>query len=280
MESTTLLIVIVIYNEDFRQCKAFTSLKRSVKKSSIDARFFIYDNSAVPQKIDPDLAHTNLIYVSDTFNSGISVAYNSGARFAREKDIPWILFSDQDSEFEEDAVIKYLKAVEQNPHISVFSPILRTASGLIVSPSLFRFHRGFPLKEIQPGFHSFQKYSPLNSGICISVNTFVLTGGYNELVKLDYSDFAFVKKLKKVVDGFFVIPIKVSHNLSSAEKQTADKAEIRFKYFCEGALQTCESFTDRLMATILLIQRGVKLSLMYNKKVFFLTAANAIIRIK
>lgn len=280
MEDWDVLIVVVIYNQLIRECPAFKTLSTSAKKNNINARFFIYDNSKEQQLLDQELLGQNISYFSDPDNGGISKAYNTGAQLAKDNGISWLLFSDQDSIYEPDALLAYLQAIRENPDVKLFCPLLKTTNGIVVSPAIFKFHRGFSPKHIDIGFHSFNKYSPLNSGLCLTLATFEQAGGYNELVKLDYSDFAFIKRLKKITSGFYLVNTSVKHSLSVAEKQPLASAEIRFNYLCQGALLTCENIPDKLMAFVVIALRSAKLTFTYKKISFLTIAVNAIIGIR
>ena len=68
-----ILCVIVLYKCKLEDSKSYQSLLRDK-----DITIFAYDNSPTPQEVNVK----NVIYVHDSQNSGLGVAYNKAAQYA------------------------------------------------------------------------------------------------------------------------------------------------------------------------------------------------------
>ncbi len=68
----------------------------------------------------------------------------------------------------------------------------------------------------------------------VKLEAFHEVGGYNEKVKLDFSDFQFIERFRKVYKTFYVIDIICEQDFSDDEISLPTQAK-RFRYYCEGA---------------------------------------------
>jgi hypothetical protein len=229
------LAIIVVYNEILDFSETLNSLDKSnLKNEKIDV--FVYDNS--PKKQNFKLSKFNnydIQYFHDPLNSGISKAYNKGAEIARQMGKSWLLFLDQDTNFGIDFIEKTKLAINQFPRVNLFAPILKLSSKKILSPYNFRLFYGTHLKTISPGLKDLSTCQPINSGIIIKLDSFEETGGYNEKVKLDFSDHQFLEKFKQMENKFVIINSIGIQNFS-ADETNFMKILSRFKYYCDGAL--------------------------------------------
>src|SRR5690606_3747179 len=195
--------------------------------------FYIYDNSAKPQVISLE-SENDIYYEHDCNNSGISRAYNQGAKYAKENNKKWILVLDQDTVLPIDWYIAYYQAVRDNYQLKLFAPILLIRNNVIFSPCKYKMKRGFHLDEITSGRHSLYKVSPVNSGMLISVKEFFAVGGYNEKVKLDFSDFQFIERFRKKNEFFYVVNLICNQDFSN-DNPSVESQVFRFIYYVEGA---------------------------------------------
>ena len=100
-------------------------------------------------------------------------AYNYAAGFAKEKGtLNWLLFLDQDTSLPQHILLQYQNSMAANPQLHLFVPILTLQNNIIFSPCRYLFKRGFPLKKIVPGIYTFKKYSPVNSGMLVHLQSF------------------------------------------------------------------------------------------------------------
>ncbi|NQX55240.1 hypothetical protein HQN86_16580 [Pedobacter panaciterrae] len=231
---------------------------------------FIYDNSPLAQEIilkDSDIWTVN--YTHDRLNPGVSKAYNEGAKFALTLKKKWILILDQDTRFPLTLFNEFSNAICLYPNSKLFAPILKSRD-IIVSPTIYRFNRGFSPKSIVPGIHDLRKFSPINSGMFINLNLFFNADGYDENIKLDFSDFVFIRRLCKIISEFVVLNVTCSHDLSSSDLQPLASAEFRYKSYCEGAKLSARNLKERIILLVVCLIRGARLGLRY-KSFTFLT---------
>ena len=220
------LVIIVVYNRDIDEVepvKYFNQLNRQ------DYTLFIYDNSPIAHHI-PSL-YTNIVYRHNSQNPGIATAYNEGVRYARDNNYQWILLFDQDTEIKDtDFVLKIDTAIAQYPNINLFVPIVRYRDG-IMSPRHCKFFRPTG-KILKPGKHRLEKVAIINSGIVVSVNSFVNCGGYNENTFLDLSDYQFIERLQSIERDFIILNSYLFQDFSNDET-SPEKLYARFKMYCK-----------------------------------------------
>lgn len=256
--SNALLIIIVLYETLLEDSESFQSLVL-LNSGKTPLNVVVYDNSATPQQI-PKHMSVGLEYLHDPCNSGVSRAYNYGVAIAEEQKLEWILLLDQDTRMPPDFLDHYARAASQNPEIKLFAPVLRLANGRIFSPFAYKFNRGFHIDTISEGRHSLYKVAPVNSGMMISVKAFIECGGYNEKVRLDFSDFQFIRRFRKRHSEFYVIGISCLQDFSDNNLLLDDQLR-RFRFYCEGALAIeKENTMDKLTYGAIVMVRALNLS--------------------
>lgn len=270
----SLLIIIVTYKEPYFNCKSFCSLLESLdQKYFPNLNFFIYDNSPTSyinskNDINSVYQNINLTYNHDSSNAGLGVAYNKGAAIAKQTNKKWLLILDQDTDFPKNVLVAYFKAVTSNSDVDIFAPTLFTEDMKLISPSKYLFRRGFPLPFIPNGITSLKNITPINSGTLISLTLFNSVGGYNEKIRLDFSDHAFMDKVRQKRKFLFIINCKIVHNLSSYSVNTLDKEITRFRFFCEGAKAAGEETHSKFNYFIISSLRAIKLSYLFKDSTF------------
>ena len=228
------VLVLVLYNQKVWDCNTYHTLVRS----NSELPLFIYDNSPEPQHKPVEFAE-NVKYVSDTSNPGLSYAYNRAADYAKEKDYTWMLILDQDTFFAPNIIDEYVHAIDQNPTIKLFAPpMMLVVSEKYMSPVKIRCHSARPSKSVPVGVVSLKTYSPINSGMMINLEAFWEAGGYNERVKLDFSDYQFVKRFSKKQDSFYVLSSACRQEYSN-EVQGKEQKLHRYALFCDS-LKACD----------------------------------------
>lgn len=247
-----ILAVIVLYNQKIFQSNTFNSL---IKNSNLD--LFIYDNSLIAQHQLNEFE--DYIYIHDSANSGLSKAYNIAANYGREANYEWILLLDQDTTFPINALAKYIEAINANPTINLFAPTLFLSDNHYFSPTFYK-HRISKTPYIKlSGITELTKYSPINSGLMININAFWDVGGYNERVRLDFSDYQFLERFSVFNKYFFVVDFTGIQSFSNEELNPA-KLINRYIIFCECAVM-CEKYTvrDRLDYLYIVVKRTLSL---------------------
>ncbi len=267
---SNILFILVIYKINLDDCDSFKSLMESCEDSSTKIDVFIYDNSpsSLVSKNQTQHHDCNIHYVHDKTNPGVSKAYNEGCKLAKELDKKWLLLLDQDTKFENNALIKYYQSVNDNIDINLFAPILISSdSRTIYSPCRYLFNRGFSFKQIEVGKHTFKQKSVLNSGLLINTEIFGQVGGYNEKLKLDFSDFEFIDRYRKICNIFCVVNCTLTHELSSTE-QDLEKLLNRFRIYCESSKIIAKVNFDTFILMCFVLLRACKLSIKFKNTEF------------
>lgn len=262
--STTIegiLFILVIYKKRLNESDSFTSLVDSLKNTHLNIDIFIYDNSPSAMILQEELSGGNwkIHYVHDETNPGVSKAYNEGFRLGKKMNKKWLLLLDQDTKLPKDAIIKYCRALQDNGEYSLVAPILVSTNGIIYSPCNYFFKRGFPMKSIEIGLVKARRKSLLNSGLLISMDIFEKVGGYNEKLKLDFSDFEFLDRYRKISDQFFIINTECIHELSSNEEDMR-LSITNFTRYCKGLKIYIVADFDSFCLLCITLIRACKLS--------------------
>jgi rhamnosyltransferase len=266
-----ILFVIVLYKIGLEQSQSYRSMLSSLQNAGAAMDLLVYDNSPVCKALPTGIpAGINIIYVNDNKNSGVSKAYNYGAGVAKELGKKWVLLLDQDTDFPAHSVETYISAIAKYPQEKLFAPIMCVSETRIISPCRFKLMRGFTVSYVDVGINSLVDYSVINSGMLINVEAFFKNNGYNELIKLDFSDHDFVKRFKKTVtDRFVIINLKVYHQLSSETKNSLTTDQIRFDYYLSGAKNISATIPEVACLKVNALLRSFKLSVVH-KNVSFL----------
>lgn len=262
----SLLIIIVVYKRPLEDCESFMSIVE-LQTDDFPLEVFIYDNSPQAQNVI-NHENINITYLHDPQNSGVSKAYNEGVKYAAENRKKWVLLLDQDTKLPKCILEKYWSAINENPYIDLFVPILKLNGGTIFSPSRYKFKRGFFLENIEVGKHSLYRYAPVNSGMMLRTSAFLDVGGYNDEVQLDFSDFQFIERFRKKHPDFFVINAECGHDFSNDES-SLESQSMRFRSYCEGARNVeNKSHWDWHQYNIVVFIRALRLTLRYRNTGF------------
>lgn len=260
-----ILTVLVLYEMRLEFSPAYQSLSHALTARQEKRRLFIYDNSRAPQSL-PEKSAWSISYIHDPTNPGVSRAYNTAARWAKDLQLKWLLLSDQDTFFPENIYTLYRDARRAHPGCHAFAPRLFDKKGL-VSP----FHPGIVtgkrIKENISGVKSLDEIQAINSGLMIDVETFASAGGYDEQFPLDFSDFNFFKRLKPVTQHMVIIDAQCKHELSSTKKTTLSYALSRFEIYLRG-LNVMKNGQRAFLFTYYGFFRAIKLSFRYRSGKF------------
>lgn len=219
--------VIVLYKCRLSESRTY----RTLLKGNCDGDFMVFDNSPaayVASHSEP--LPPKARYIHDPGNSGLPVAYNSGAKAAKELGYPRLLLLDHDTEFPEGAWEEYLTNAEEP---ATLAPCILTAHGMPFSPS--DTTRWFP-RAMTPegGTYPLRKCMAVNSGMCVRTADFLAAGGYSPKVRLDFADWYFQRKLLKVNPEIRVLPFKAIQDFSNDCKDHG-KLTLRYRLFLESA---------------------------------------------
>ncbi|AYL57366.1 glycosyltransferase [Citrobacter freundii] len=263
-----ILPIIVLYKCSLSESKSFNSLLTDNCKHDI-REVFVYNNSPEINQVPEEYMGVKIHVVNDYNNSGVSRAYNSGLKVANKLGYEYVLLLDQDTLIPDSALDVYKKYLIKKPSYNLYCPILRTTKDVICSPLIYKFHRGFSVKDFTFGEYDLDKFSPINSGMLLNVRAALECGGYNEEVFLDFSDFQFIERFRTKNNKFYVIPVVFIQDFSG-EDDDYQKLIVRFRLYCQCA-KCCErlDFKDDLIYFMMVLARAIKL-FMKTKKINFL----------
>lgn len=261
MGSEEILAVVVLYKQRLEETNAWKSLLRHC------SHVYVYDNSPAsfhsshlsrPSTLNPRLSQ----YVEDPTNPGLSKAYNEAARYAAAKGIRWLLITDQDTLFPENALEIYCRNSEQHTKLSMFLPKVRIADGNFLSPVRMRCYQARPAKTTPEGVIPLKKYAVINSGILVSTDTFLACGGYNEKVFLDFSDYQFIERYAEKYPEAFVIDMEIRQDFSNLSDSREQKLA-RYRLFRRSlrGYETRRPF-GRLQLRLIALKRYLRLHLL------------------
>lgn len=256
-----ILCVIVLYNQNLYISLSYTSF---VKEAIMDDNIFlfIYDNSPLPQHSQNEFLGNNVKYVSDPQNSGISVAYNTAADFARLNGYSWLLLLDQDTTITDCNYLNlfYCKCKEY-PNINLFAPQVITKQGRIMSPLRLCYRIPIISKLKSNTMYKTDHIGIINSGMFIKTDAFFRTGGYKNDVFLDYADYQFIERFSKVYKHFYVLDSVLIQDFSNSEKDL-NKLINRYIMFCKSLVGfEKNSVWDSINIFAIVLKRAISLSL-------------------
>ena len=261
-----LLICIVFYNQKIEESNSFRML--SNQETSIHPFFYLFDNSLNKNIICQTAS--NVFYTYNPKNPGLSVAFNSAAKYALENGFEWILLSDQDTCFSKDFLQKMQQATIEYPLVSLFAPIIKLSNNTLFSPSKFRNMRSKSLYNISHGLKSLNDTMPINSGLLIKISHFFEAGAYDENLRVDFCDFAFLNKVKKVDDRYVLVDSVVVQSFSN-EEIDKEKLLTRFHiYITDAKNYSCDTYNEKIGLFYSVLKHSIALTLR-TKSIKYLT---------
>jgi len=227
------LVIMVIYRCEPEKSTTWTSLVQEAVRQKATIDLFVYDNSPEPQHF-PTSPFIKMLYRHNSLNPGVSEAYNEGCVVARGKMKKWLLLLDQDTSFEAGWIETYFQNTVGQPQSLINVPILSSES-VIISPFRYWLTKGVPSRKIEPGVYSLHRYFAINSGLLIVREVFELVGGYDESIPMDFSDFAFMSKLKRNKYRLTVIDLHAHQQLAPRTSPEEKPARQNFKQNYHGS---------------------------------------------
>lgn len=248
-----ILIVIVIYKENIYNTKTYKSL---IKGN--DVNLFIYDNSPNAQHKDIDFPPT-WKYVSNPSNPGLSYAYNCAAEYGKKHNFEWILLADQDTLFAPNILFEYEESILQHPNIKLFAPPILIGNQYYISPLRTKYHMAKRSTSVPCGENRLAEYTLINSGMMINIKAFFDVDGYNEKVRIDYSDYQFIERFCRKYDKFFILNSICYQEFSNIVQSPQQKLH-RYISFCDS-IKNCEKSTyiDKVIYLYIVVKRMITL---------------------
>lgn len=234
------LFAMTVYRLPVNNCEAWTSLEGALSTIGLKANLFIYDNGPAAQD-PPDSLCLTSHYQHDATNPGISVAYNSAFQIAEQIGKKWLLFLDQDTRINAKAIAAYATAVNTHPSQSLFAPVVMDSRG-VLSPFRFKRGVGFRVGGFSSRYLSLHEFRAINAGLLVSSDLFRRAGGYEDSIALDFSDIAFLEKVKPICSAMCRVDAILEQEFSGTATSNRSSVLDRFKKYNQGAFHFVRCF--------------------------------------
>lgn len=233
MKKITILFGIVCFREKYWEAQSFKNLIDSYQKftTKINLNICIYDNTDFNdwELYPKHLQQENIIldYYRDASNSGISAAFNYFAKLSKQKGIEWVVFLDQDTSLPEDFFSKYYHTAIKTDKNILFPKIFLGEH--LLSPSHYRYFRTSKIEKISSEI-ILKNITAINSGLMVKTEFFLVNGGYNKNLRVDFCDHEFIEKInnKNVVADIIDVTL---HQEFSAKTNNKSKSIERYKIY-------------------------------------------------
>lgn len=257
--------LVVLYNKKLCECETCLSMMRwdETTRSKI-AELYVWNNSASPLPEEDKreflmyFPKTEVTFIEDGLNHPLSEVYNSIIEKTDEKGI--LVIWDHDSRIPEEYLGCLLKVSKENASINLFLPQVFFNKKL-VSPAKMIYFWGRTIKQIPHGLHLSKNTTAINSGMAIRCsylkNEFV---GYNPKIKFYGTDNDFMYKYRSQNEKYYVLPIRLKHELNSFSKTDLEDSLRRYKDIKNGLYRLAEDFPlfPRIMTYIYVFLESTK----------------------
>ena len=266
------LSVIVLYKCDLKNSVSFNSILKAAEESKGTLKLLLYNNSP---EINIDTSayeqkKINVSLINDNTNSGVSKAYNLAHSITNEEGKKWLLLLDQDTQLPSDFFSVFFehrkKDVEKRELLYI--PIIKS-NNRIISPAHSFLYRGFTKKKVETGSTDIKNLAIINSGVIVKNHLFENAGGFNKDVQLDFSDFSFFRRVKKIYSKVFILNVECSHSFAGLEYGNYEKVLNRFKIYNRNAVAfSREKGVSKIFVFIPVLGRAFKLSIKFRTLIF------------
>jgi len=268
--SPSILILVVIYNESLSLSSTIKSLI-SNKTYLSSVKLLIWDNSSTKQDYSCDIEqYVNDIEIVHTpENTPLAKVYNI-VRESKLKNEEFCLLLDQDTIIPDNYFTSLFTAIEENPNINLFLPIIKSHNHIVSPGDLFLF-KGKYWEEEQFGLVEAKNRLAINSGMFIKSNYFKNNfKGYNKELKFYGVDSYFMLEYAKINKFFITIPVIIEHDsaLLDNDEEIIKKA-FRFNDLLDGwIIINKRNFYVNFLYKIYIIYISLKWSLKYKNLIF------------
>jgi GT2 family glycosyltransferase len=262
------VVALVLYEMKLEESPAYQSLSRALEQAGGTGYLFIHDNSRESRGL-PSQSPWQIEYRHDPSNPGVSKAYNQAHKWAEQHQKIWLLLADQDTSFPLDIFQHYLAAIHSFPDCLLFTPLLKDRKG-ILSPFRRSTASGRRLNHVEPGLHPLSELQAVNSGLMVSSALFRASGGYDERLPLDFSDFSFFRRVAGLTSRMAVLNATCQHQHSSAPGASLHSATTRFKSYLHGSgimAEKGDTFPFRMSALL----HALRLTIRHRSLIFIKT---------
>lgn len=260
-------ILLVLYKVRLADAASIRSLLKCTRELT-GVKLLLWDNS--PEALEAqelDLLRntfTTITYQHTPENLSLSKIYNRA--YKENSHYDYLLFFDQDSNFDSNYFQTLGEATNRHPEINLFVPLIQH-KGKIMSPGYYFIFRGAYRTQIDFGINSSKNMSVVASGICISLK--YLNGvfeGFNENLSFYGIDTFFSIQYRKQNRHFFLLNCYFEHSLSQNEIESYQTKLKRFKNHRQALLELTRgsNLLVRIASYCYVIVQQFKFWLKYN----------------
>ncbi len=230
--ATHILALIVVYGMNPDRSTSLQTLLSNTSPGD-NLTILVWDNSPSPSMDAARFMANGMQYISTPENLGLSTIYNRVIK-GHLADNSYLLLLDQDSELPTNFLNECVTAIEAEPDIDLFLPMVR-ANGAWRSPLTYILGWGRNWSSPRKGRIPSRGVCAINSGMLISAH--YLLGdfpGYDERLRFYGTDTQFMLEYMKRRPELAVLDTTIEHDLSffsaSREAQILKFQEMRKAY--------------------------------------------------
>ena len=252
--------LIVTYQPDMSiLCRTLDSLKNQV------SGICIIDNGGLDTEHNSLSAFpTDLIIKQLENNEGIAKATNIGLNLLSEKDVDYVLLSDQDTVYPPDYIKKFTDYINLNnsAFVCAFCPVFYDIHSSEYKP-LYIKNKGvikkFSAAKITSPTIVFQAIA---SGLIIDMKKYSMIGGMNEDLFIDYVDFEWCWRVNKSGLSILCLPqMSITHGLGNGvvvvgNKKISEHNSLRYYYITRNTFYL--SLYSKYLPFLMKIQLFIK----------------------
>ena len=164
--NNSIVATIVIYNKSIENsitCKNILSFNEDL------IEILIVDNSTSNYGNKAYCENKNIKYISMGGNQGLSKAYNAAIDLSKDKDV--IILFDDDTDVTKQYFEQLQIALDSNPDVDIFAPIIYGQDGVIYSPNRYNFMRSQYIQEISQEIPQ-EEFNAIASCLAIRMRVF------------------------------------------------------------------------------------------------------------
>ncbi len=203
--NNSIVATIVIYNKSIENsitCKNILSFNEDlIEILIVDNSTSNYGNKAYCEK-------KNIKYISMGGNQGLSKAYNAAIDLSKDKDV--IILFDDDTDVTKQYFEQLQIALDSNPDVDIFAPIIYGQDGVIYSPNRYNFMRSQYIQEISQEIPQ-EEFNAIASCLAIRMRVFQ-NYRFNEKLFVDQVDQNFFYDQRKKNKKFMKLNVEIKQN--------------------------------------------------------------------
>lgn len=206
----SIVAAIVIYNKKIENSITYNHIASFCYHN---VHILIVDNSEVETGNKAYCQANGICYISMGKNAGLSKAYNRIIEWSQDKDV--IVLLDDDTEITSEFFEILFDALENNPEVDIFAPIIYGQDGVIYSPNEYGFLKNHLISNEKDNINPL-RFNAISSGLAIRMDVF---DGYrfDERLFVDQVDQHFCYEQRKRGKRFLKLNVAILQHFYQRE---------------------------------------------------------------